>query len=94
MDPSFYNPAPANQGIDYTQMARMLMNRQVPQGQAGGAMGGISQIAGSVIPALMQSGQMDANKAATALNGGIPSVGQMPAPFSRFGNAMSGMFGG
>jgi len=100
LNPSFFNPAPASQGIDYTQMARMLMNRpgQVPQGQAasptGSALGGLSQMAGSVIPLLQQSGQLDANRAATALNGGVPTIGQMPAPFSRFGNAIGGMFGG
>lgn len=98
--PSFYQPQSPAQGVDYTQMARMLMNRQgqVPQGQAasptGSALGGIGQMAGSVIPMLQQGGQMDANKAATALNGGVPTVGQMPAPFSRFGNAVGGMFGG
>ena len=98
--PSFYSQSAPAQTPDYTRMAQMLMNRggQVPQGQAanptGSALGGLSQMAGAFIPALMQSGQMDANKAATALNGGVPTMGQAPAPFSRFGNAVSGMFGG
>lgn len=99
--PSFYQPsAPASGGVDYSRMAQMLMNRpgQVPQGQAanptGSALGGISQMAGSVLPMMAQSNQLDANKAATALNGGVATVGQTPAAFSRFGNALGGMFGG
>lgn len=99
MDINFMQPSQAPQtSPDYARMAQMLMQRGgVPQGQAANAPGGvgasIGQLAGAAIPMWGQAIQADANKAATALNGGVATVGQAPAAFSKFGNMLSGLFG-
>lgn len=100
MDPvNFYQPGAApQQGVDFSRMAQMLMNRQ-PQGQqappnaTGSALGGLNQLAGAGVQALARNAQTGANTAATALNGGVATVGQAPAAFSRFGNMLGGIFG-
>lgn len=100
MDPvNFYQPGAApQQGVDFSRMAQMLMAQQRPQGQGtpnatGSALGGLNQLAGAGVQALARNSQAGANTAATALNGGVATVGQAPAAFSRFGNMLGGMFG-
>lgn len=98
MDANFYNPDTAQpSGVDYSRMAQMLMQR--PQGQAqgtpnstGSTLNGLNQLAGAGVQMLQRNAQMDANKAATALNGGVAAAGQIPA-FSKFGNMLTGIFG-
>lgn len=99
MDANFYQPTSAQpSGVDYQGLARMLM-AQRPQGQGGApsttgsSLNGLNQLAGAGVQMLARNQQMDANKAATALNGGVATTGEMPAAFSRFGSALSGLFG-
>lgn len=107
MDPvNFYQPGAApQQGVDFSRMAQMLMAQQRPQGQGtpnaigstpnatGSTLNGLNQLAGAGVQALARNSQAGANTAATALNGGVATVGQAPAAFSRFGDMLGGIFG-
>lgn len=101
MDINFMQPsagADPNQFAQQRALAQMLMQRggSPQQSQAGvsNPVGSLMPLAGGAMQLWGQNMQQDANKAATALNGGVATVGQAPAAFSRFGSALSGMFGG
>jgi hypothetical protein len=101
MDVNFMQPSTGADPSQFSQqraLAQMLMQRGMPQqGQAAGAsnpMGSLMPLAGGAMQLWGQNMQQDANKAATALNGGVATVGQAPAAFSRFGNMLSGLVGG
>lgn len=99
MPVDFYQqPDPASGGQDYArQLAAMMMKPQRPQGGGQdqfvvqpGAASVIAQLAGGALAGAGRGAQMDANKAATALNAGVPTVGQVPDMRSRMGQFFGG----
>ena len=103
MDVGFYQPPTpdASGGNDAyaRQLAQMMLRGQPGQMQNGvyqapGAGSYIAQLAGGALQGGLRNRQLDANKAATALNGGVPTVGQTPDIGSRLGSWLGGLFGG